>query len=140
MDAGELLAASQREEALYRELTALYGTLAGALGAAAPSAAPEWLATVGARAEETTAALRQLAAVLAPARAAGVAPAAAHAAWRASAALAREATRGAAEVTALARACQAQLASRLATLGHGRRALAAYRPAAGADPRPGQLA
>ena len=131
MDDAELLHTSRREHALYRELGAAYHAMASALRDECAPVDPAWLGTAEARAEATVAALRDAAAVLAPYRLRGAAvPAEAAALWRDSARLAAESAALGTEVMRLARIRQAAVASRLAQLTTGRRALAAYAPAA----------
>lgn len=123
----ELLAASRRELALYRELVAVYGDLAQALDDETLDAAR--LAHGNERAELLIAELRALRGALAPARLAGDAVCVEiRAVWRASAELAADAASRNAELTARSRARQAEISARLHTLGSGRRALGAYRP------------
>ncbi len=123
----ELLAASRRELALYRELVAIYGDLAQALDDEALDAAR--LAHGNERAELVVAELRALRGALASARLSGdPVPGDVRAVWRASAELAADAASRNAELTARSRQRQAEITARLHTLGSGRRALGAYRP------------
>lgn len=129
----DLLAASRREEVLYRDLLSAYGELAATLGATDASVDPGAVTVGYARTEAVTAALRTLAATLAPHRlTAATIPPAVRDLWAASAALAARAATVGAELAALARTRQAAVAARLTTLATGRKGVAAYRPAAGA--------
>jgi len=129
MDYAELVGASRRERALYEELAAAYRAMVGVLRDEHAPVDPAWVAAHGARAEAATAALRAVAARLAPHRLGGdTVPAEAEALWRASAALAAEAAQTNADIIGLARARQRRLADHLARLGDGRRGLAGYRP------------
>jgi hypothetical protein len=129
MDAAAIIGASRRERELYQELNGAYGLLAGVLRDDAAALDPGSLAAHQGRAEAAIAALRAVAAELAPHRMTGArVPAEARELWRASAALAAEAARASAELLGLAEARRVGLAARLAQLAAGKQGLAAYRP------------
>ena len=129
MNAPDLLAASRREETLYRELVAVYETLATALGDEVVAVDPARVAAGYARAETVTDRLRQVAATLAPHRlSAATVPAAVGELWRTSAALAATVADLNAGLVARARARRAAVATRLASLAGARQGLGAYRP------------
>lgn len=129
MTPAELREASEAEVRGYRELLDAYLETAAALGDA--DADPARLVAAGTRADAALAALRALAARLGPERLSG-APVAdeVRALWREAGALATRAALANARLLEHAAACRAAVAGRLAALGAGRRALAAYRPAA----------
>ena len=130
MDDEQLLRASARERALYGELGAVYRDLAGALAVREAAADPAWLASRNDHAEQVTHELREIGAVLAPARLDGApVPPAVQDLWRESATLAADAARENARLADLALERRADIGMRLARLGAGRRALARYRPA-----------
>jgi hypothetical protein len=129
MDPTELLRASRREGALYRQLIELYRTLRTGLAGVETPADPAWVATQQARAEAVATELRSVGAVLASDRLTGASvPSEVRDLWRESAGLAAEAVDANAEVTALARARRSEAAARLVALQGRRRGLAAYRP------------
>jgi hypothetical protein len=134
----ELHAASEAEVRGYRELLDAYVETARAL--ADPGADPGRLLGAGARADAALGALRELGARLGPERLIG-APVAddVRALWREAGALATRAALANARLIEHASACRAAVGGRLAALGAGRRALAAYRPVA-ADVAPGERA
>ena len=125
----DLLEASRREHALYRELVAAYRSLANALADPTVPVDPAWLSGRRRDADLAVDALRALAAALAPHRLTG-APVSADVRefWTASAVLAADARTANAEAIRLARERRAAIAARLARVGAGRRALAGYRP------------
>jgi hypothetical protein len=128
MDDAALLRASRRERALYEELHTAYRTLASTLCDEAVLDVSV-VAAHRERADAATAALRQVATLLAPHRLGGVSiPPEVRTEWQASAALAAEAAEANARLMALARARQVALGMRLAQLGETRRVLAGYRP------------
>jgi hypothetical protein len=129
MDDGALLRASRHERALYEELHAAYRALASTLCDDGAVLDVSVVAAHRERADAATAALRQVATVLAPRRLGGVSiPHEVRTEWQASAALAAEAAEANARLMALARARQVALSTRLVQLGETRRVLAGYRP------------
>ena len=124
----ELTCASRREHALYAELAALYRRILEALTDERAPVDPARLVAEAARAEAATSALAALGAELAAPRREGRAPADVLALWRVSAALAAEAAATNRELASVARARQARIRARCATLGAGRHALTGYRP------------
>jgi hypothetical protein len=129
MDDAALLRASRRERALYEELHAAYRLLASTLGDEGAILDVSVVAAHRERADAATAALRQVATLLAPHRLGGVSiPTEVRTEWQASAALAAEAAEANAHLMVLARARQVALSTRLAQLGETRRVLAGYRP------------
>jgi hypothetical protein len=129
MTGADLLQASRREHALYGELLAVYRGLHAVLGDEATPVDPVWIGGEHARAERVAAELRALAAALAPQRMTGAAVAPeAKDIWRATAEVAAQAASANRELTTLARARQAAVATRLAGVHGARRGLAAYRP------------
>jgi len=135
MDPLELLRLSRREQMLYRQLIDVYRGLRTALADAQAPVGVAWIAAEQARAETVSGEIRLLGAVLASHRLTGasVSPEVRDL-WRETASLATEAVDVNADVTTLARARRAEVATRLTALGNGRRALAAYRPRAGSRP------
>ena len=132
MDA-TLLDASRREEALYRDLLAIYTRVLDDLAAEAVD--PVRVAAGHSAAARTSAALREVSAAIAPYRVGAAAVADEVAAlWRSSAELAAACLGANRTVVAHARMHQQTLARRLAGLAVGRRALGAYRPLGGAIP------
>src|SRR5262245_15289214 len=130
-----LLRASEREQALYRELLAVYRLLHAHLVDARREVDAAWVAEQHGKAAAVTDALAGLAAQLAPHRLTGsVVASAVTAAWRASAELAAEANALNASLVTLARARQTALARGLVQAARGRRALAGYRPAVATAP------
>jgi len=129
MGSDEITRLSRREHALYGELAALYR---GMLDALMDERAPvdlHRLAADGARAEAVVGALAGLEAALAPIRRAGGVAAEVVALWQASATLAADAAVMNRDLVTAARARQARVAARSATLRTGRRLLTGYRPA-----------
>jgi hypothetical protein len=125
----ELRRASEAEVAGYRNLLAAYVETATVLADA--DAEPGRLLGASARAETALAALRQLGARLGPERLSGAAvPEDVRALWREAGDLATRAALANARLIEHATACRTRVAGRLASLGAGRRALAAYRPVA----------
>jgi hypothetical protein len=132
----ELREASEAEVRGYRELLDAYVETATVLADA--DADPSRLLGAGARAETALEALRDLGARLGPERLSG-APVSddVRALWREAGTLATRAALANARLIEHATACRAAVAGRLAALGAGRRALAAYRPVA-PDVAPGE--
>jgi hypothetical protein len=127
MTADELRHASEGEVAAYRELLAAYVETATVL--AETDAEPSRLLGASARAETALAALRELAARLGPERVSGApVPDDVRALWREAGALATRAALANGRLIEHTTACRSRVGGRLATLGAGRRALAAYRP------------
>lgn len=125
-----VLIASREELALYQELWAVYGRLADGLAKDA-SPDPAQLGAEGARAAALTSALRDLGAMLSPHRLAAAAVDAEIASvWRESATLAAAAAEANRQLQSAARARQAKITERLATITETRRASAGYQAAA----------
>lgn len=132
MTAGErdLLAASRREHALYRDLLAAYTAIESVVTALPGAEEPAThLAPWQAETERIVAELHELQARLRPVRDAGtpVTPEVA-AWWRASAELAGAAAQACRVLADAARTHQAGLQARLDALAGGRRGLSGYRP------------
>ena len=130
MEARELVAASEREQALYEELCRTYGTLAAAFVDRGEAFDPEAVRREQARAEALIEELRPLAAAVASHRLGSepVAPVV-QGIWRRTAALAADAAKLNAAIARHANARRELVRTRLDGLRAGRRGLAGYRSA-----------